>query len=122
MHFRVRKNVIQFVRVTYSPAKKAGVHELVGKLPLSRPVLSDELRSLLTADELAQFDQWLNAQHYVAQLRDDLAALTLPEAMQASERWLERVGASPSAQRLANEVVVQWHSLRRTLVKQGLMS
>lgn len=121
MHFRVRKNVIQLIRVTYSPGKKAGVHEVVGKLPLSKPELTPELRALMDAAEVEQFEQWLHAQHHVTQLRDDLAALTLPEAMQAAERWLEREGNSPSAQRLAGELLMQWQSLRKALMKHGLL-
>jgi hypothetical protein len=53
MHFRVRKNVIQLIRVTYDAGKKKGVNTVVGSVRLNRPELSAELQLALTPAEVA---------------------------------------------------------------------
>jgi hypothetical protein len=121
MHFRVRKNVIQLIRIAYDADKKKGVNTVVGSVKLARPELTDELRRSLSPEEVAEFEAWVGTHHRAETLRDELAALTLADTMTRAERWFRRKGGSHAAQATAAEVVGQWQSLRRTLVKNGLL-
>ncbi len=121
MHFRLRKNVIQLIRITYDDAKKKGNNTIIGTVKLSNPVLPDELRLKLTTEEIKAFDIWLNTQHRTERLREEIAALTLAESMVLAEKWFEREGDSKGAQMVANDIVPQWHNIRRLLVKKGLL-
>ena len=121
MHFRVRKNVVQLIRTTYDESKKKGSSSIVGTIRLANPDLSEELRQLLTAEEVAAFEAWLQTHHRVDVLRDELAALTLAEAMGQAERWFEREGDSVAARSTAADIVFQWQSIRRLLAKHGLL-
>lgn len=121
MHFRVRKNVIQLVRTSYDPEIKRGVATVVGTVRLAHPELTEELKTLLTAEETAQFDLWVQTQHRIDALREELAALSLPQSMAQALKWFEREGDTPAASALASETVFQWQALRRQLTKQGLL-
>ena len=122
MHFRVRKNVIQLIRITYDAGKKKGVNTVVGSVRLNRPELSAELQLALTPDEVAGFSAWLNTRHRADVLREELAALTLVETLTSAERWFEREGDSEVARAAATDIVTQWQSLRRQMAKSGLLS
>jgi DNA-binding transcriptional regulator GbsR (MarR family) len=121
MHFRVRKNVIQLIRTTYDPGKKKGVNTTVGAVKLARPELSSEVRRELTPEELSEFETWVETHHRTNTLREELAALTLSEAMAQAEKWFEREGDSISARAAAADIVFQWQSLRKLLAKKGLL-
>jgi hypothetical protein len=121
VHFRVRKNVIQLVRIVYDESKKKGVTSVVGTVRLEKPELSPELRQALTQEEIASFDTWVKAQHRTEMLREELAALTLPEAMARAQRWFEREQDSAAARALAPDIVAHWQALRRVLVKKGFL-
>lgn len=84
-------------------------------------MLSTELSKSLTPDELNEFDAWLKTRHRADLLRDELAALTLAESMVAAERWLEAEGNTNSARMIAAGFVTQWQSLRKMMVKRGLL-
>lgn len=121
MHFRVRKNVIQLLRVTYDPNKKKGFNTLIGTVKLADPVLSDEIVSLMTEQEIADFNLWLTTKYHLDTLREELAALTLSEQIELAEKWFEREGNSHRAQILANSIFSQWQSLRRQMLKSNLI-
>jgi hypothetical protein len=121
MHFRVRKNVIQLIRVTYDAEKKKGASEVVGTVRASKPILSGELQKSLTPEEMEEFESWLKTRHRADTLRDELAALTLVDAMSAAERWFETEGNSNAARMVAAGFVRQWQSLRKVMVKSGLL-
>jgi hypothetical protein len=121
MHFRLRKNVIQLIRITYDDTKKKGNNTIVGTVKLSNPVVSDELRSKLTVEELNTFEAWLNTQHRTDMLREEIAALTLAETMVLTEKWLERETDSGRVQAVAHDIVFQWQNIRRLLIKKGLL-
>ncbi len=121
MHFRLRKNVIQLIRIAYDDAKKKGNNTVIGTVKLSNPVLSDELRLKLTSEEIKAFDVWLNTRHRTDRLREEMAALTLAENMALAEKWFEREGDSRGAQIVVNDIVPQWHNMRRLLIKKGLL-
>jgi hypothetical protein len=121
MHFRIRKNVIQLIRVSYDAGKKKGVNTVVGSVRLSNPKLSEELRASLSTAEIEEFNSWLRTQHRVESLRDELAAMTLAENLSRAARWFQKEGGSESAHSTAAEIVAQWQSLRRLLVRNGLL-
>ena len=122
MHFRVRKNVIQLIRVAYDPGKKKGVNTVVGSVRLHKPELSPDLQLALTPTEVAEFNAWLNTRHRADVLREELAALTLVETLSSAERWFEREGDSEVARTAAADSVAQWQSLRRQMARSGLLS
>ncbi len=121
MHFRIRKNVVQLIRVRYDAGRKKGVNTVVGTVKLVNPVLTNELQAALTPAELAEFRAWLSSQHRSELLREELTALTLAEAMARATRWFEREGDTQAARIAASEIVVQWQALRRRLAKAGLL-
>lgn len=121
MHFRVRKNVIQLIRVNYDAGKGKGVNTVVGSVKLAEPQLPAELQAALTAAEQAEFSEWLSTRYRTEAVREELAALTLAETMAAAERWFEREGDTQAARTTADSVVLQWQSLRRSMAKRGLL-
>lgn len=121
MHFRVRKNVIQLIRITYDPEKKKGVNSVIGTVRLVKPQLSAELQKSLKPEEIEEFEAWLKTRHRADKLRDELSALTLTESMLAAERWFESEGDSNTARQVAAGYVAQWQSLRKVILKNGLL-
>ena len=121
MHFRVRKNVIQLIRTTYNDNKKRGETAIIGTVPLAKPELTDELRSLLTTEEIEGFEYWRHTQHRKEALQEELAALTLTETLQKATKWFEREGDSQVAHATASEIISSWQALRKTLIKNCLL-
>ena len=121
MHFRVRKNVIQLVRMRYEPETKRGRSEIVGSIKLANPVLNEELQAQLTADEIAEFAHWLETHHRKESVRQELAALTLADTLALAEAWFQQQGNSATAQDITPEILAAWQSLRRVLGKNKLI-
>ncbi|GAB6140410.1 hypothetical protein JCM14076_11390 [Methylosoma difficile] len=122
MHFRIRKNVIQLIRVTYDKSKKKGSNAIIGTVPLAETTLSEDLQKLLSQDEIAAYESWVRKHNRLDILRAEFAALTLAENLATAEKWFEREGNSnPIAKTTATEIVQQWHSMRKIFVKMGLL-
>lgn len=121
MHFRVRKNVIQLLRIQYDASQKKGINNIVGTVKLTNPELSGELRQVLTSAEAEEFHLWLNTKYRTDTLREELAALTLTDTLAHAERWFEREGNTHAARMVATDIVAQWQSLRRQISKSGLL-
>ncbi|ASF47602.1 hypothetical protein [Methylovulum psychrotolerans] len=121
MHFRVRKNVIQLIRVTYDGSTKKGSNAIIGSVRLSAPELSDELRVKLTEAEVRAFQVWLDTQHKTLMLKEEVAALTLAETLSLAERWFERGQGGDAAAMAAQDIVFQWQALRKVFLKKGLL-
>jgi len=121
MHFRVRKNVIQLIRIRYDPEKKRGTNAIVGTVRLADPVLSEADKALLTAEEVDEFEGWLLQYRRVEELKQELAALTLSEAIANAQLWFERQEGGEACRSVANDIFLQWQSLRRLLSKKGLL-
>jgi hypothetical protein len=117
MHFRVRKHVVQLVRMVYEPDLKRGRAIVVGSVKLAEPVLPPELASQLTPAECAEFDTWLLTQHRTAMLKAELAVLTLPEQMELAASWFARQPDTAANRLLADEICDIWKNLRRTLAQ-----
>lgn len=119
MHIRIRNNVAQLIRTTYDKGSKKGRSTILGKVKLSNPTLDEETRAALTPAELAEFEHWLTQQQRVSLLREELAALTLANAIEDASRWLARAGDSPETRATVAGIQGSWQELRRALKKAG---
>lgn len=115
MHIRVRNQVAQLIRTTYDPATKKGKNTIIGRVKLDSLELDDALREALTPEELDQFKAWRENHALVHQLRSQLAALTLPEAMAEASRWLSANPDSEAARAAAANIQRELLTLRRAL-------
>jgi hypothetical protein len=121
MHFRLRKHVVQLVRTSYDPDTKRPKAVVVGRMPLKEPKLSAELRSKLTEPEITEAEEWIGVQHRMNSLKDELAALTLPESIAAATRWLSRNADNPATVAIVPQLLPALQTLRKTLRKQDLL-
>jgi hypothetical protein len=121
MHFRLRKNVVQLVRTSYDPATKKPKAAVVGRMPLGQPKLSPELKRELTEAEIAEAEAWIEGQHRMNSLKEEFAALTLPESISLASRWFSRNADSPAAAAVIPQLLPALQSLRKMLRKQGLL-
>jgi hypothetical protein len=121
MHFRIRKNVVQLVRTSYNPLTKKPRTKIVGRMQLKQPKLSKELKSKLTADEIAEAEEWINGQFRVSSLKEELAALTLSESILAANRWFSRNANNPAAMEIALQLLPAFKGLRKMLRGKGLL-
>lgn len=121
MHFRIRKNVIQLIRTTYDDSKKKGMTTIIGTVQLAAPIISDNLREQLSAEEISAFDHWLNNQHRIIRLREEIAALSLTENLALAEKWFENTTDVNSASSLVPDIISRWQSFRKVLTKKGLL-
>ena len=121
MHFRIRKNVVQLVRTSYNPLTKKPRTKIVGRMQLKQPKLSKELKSKLTADEIAEAEEWINGQFRVSSLKEELAALTLSESILAANRWFSRNANNPAAMEIALQLLPAFKVLRKMLRGKGLL-
>jgi len=121
MHFRLRKNVVQLVRTLYNPDTKKPRTVVVGRMPLKQPTVSPELRSKLTEDEVAETEEWIDGQFRMNSLKEELAALTLPESISAANRWFSRNTDNPAAMAIALQLLPAFKTLRKMLRGKGLL-
>ena len=121
MHFRLRKNVVQLIRTSYDPGTKKPKTAVVGRMPLNQPMLSPELKSELTEAEIAEAEEWIDGQYRLNSLKEELAALTLPESISAAHRWFSRNADNPAAAAIIPQLLPALQGLRRTLRRKGLL-
>ena len=121
MHFRLRKKVVQLVRTLYNPVTKKPRAVVVGRMPLKEPQLSKELKSKLTEDEIVEAEGWIEGQFRLNSLKEELAALTLPETISAANRWFSRNPDNPAATAIALQLLPAFKTLRKTLRGKGLL-
>ncbi len=117
MHFRTRKNVIQFVRTVYEQKTKKPKATVVGNIPLGKAVIGDELRSKLTDEEIIQAESWIKQHHHTTLLKEELAALTLADTLTMANNWFTRQGDIEAAQIAAADILPALQKLRKTLNK-----
>jgi len=121
MHFRQRKNVVQLIRTSYDPDTKKPRTKVVGRMPLSQPKLTRELKRKLTGAEIAEAKEWIDGQYRMNSLKDELAALTLPESIAAAHRWFSHNADDPAAAAIIPQLVPALQALRKMIRKQGLL-
>ena len=121
MHFRIRKHIVQLVRTSYDPDGKKPKAKVVGRMPLSEPKLTWELKRKLTKDEVAEVEAWIDGQYRLNSLKDELAALTLADSISAANRWFSRNPDTPVAAAIALQVLPEFKALRKILRTKGLL-
>lgn len=121
MHFRLRKHIVQLVRTSYDPERKKPKAEVIGRMPLSRPKLTRELKRKLTEDEIAEAQEWIDGQYRLNSLKEELAALTLSDSISAANRWFSRNTDTPVATAIALQVLPEFKALRKILRSKGLL-
>lgn len=121
MHFRLRQNVVQLIRTSYNPETKKPRTVVVGRMSLKDPKLSPELKKKLTGDEIAEVHEWIEGQFRMTSLKEELAAMTLPESVSAAHRWFSRNADKPAAAALVRQLLPELQRLRRTLRINGLL-
>ncbi len=121
MHFRLRRNVVQLVRTSYDPATKKPKAVVVGRMSLRDPELSPELKRQLTETEIAEAEAWIKVQHRMNSLKEEFAALTLPESISLASRWFSRNADSLAASTVVPQLLPELQSLRMMLRKKGLL-
>ena len=121
MHFRLRKTVVQLVRTTYDPDTKKSKTVVVGRMQLKQPKLSAELKSKLTEEEIVEAREWIDGHFHVNSLKEELAALTLPESITAANRWFSRNMDNPAATAIALQLLPAFKNLRKVLRGKGLL-
>jgi hypothetical protein len=121
VHFRLRRNVVQLVRTSYDPATKKPKAVVVGRMSLREPELSPELKRKLTEAEIAEAETWIEGQHRMNSLKEELAALTLPESISLASRWFSHNADNPAAAEVIPQLLPALQSLHKMLRKQGLL-
>ena len=120
MHFRVRRNVVQLVRTPYNRFTKKPKTEVVGRMSLKDPELSPELKSKLSEAEIAEAEAWIEVQHRMNSLKEEFAALTLPESISLASRWFSRNADSLAASTVIPQLLPELQALHKMLRKKGL--
>jgi hypothetical protein len=115
MHFRIRKNVVQLVRTRYDPATKGPRAEIVGRVPLDAGEVPTELRAKLTDEERQQADDWFGHNQRTLLLREEMAARTLAETLAAANRWFLRQDDLEQHRWIADGILPELASLRKTI-------
>ena len=121
MHFRLRKHIVQLIRTSYDPDEKKPRATVVGRMSLNQPKLSLELKSQLTEAEIAETEGWIDGQYRLNSLKEELAALTLPESIAEANRWFSRNADDPAAAAIALQLLPAFKVLRKMLRTKGLL-
>jgi len=115
VHFRIRKNIVQLVRTTYDSEKRRPKAQVVGRIPLVNPLISDELKALLTPDEYREAQVWIARQHRTMMLREEFAAMTLTETLAQARRWFQRQSDTDFAGGVATEILPELKAFRKSI-------
>ena len=115
MHFRIRKNVVQFIRTTYDPELKRPKAAVIGRIPLGNPIISKDLRAKLTEEEYVQACAWIEHEQRTTGLREELAARTLAETLAAANRWFQRQENLSEMDWITGSILPELHLLRKTI-------
>jgi hypothetical protein len=117
VHFRIRKNIVQFIRTSYNPETKKPRALIVGRLALSETSLPAELRAQLNEAELAEAETWMANHHRTSLLREELAARTLAETLRLATSWFERPEVAVDARAIAKDMKPELQAFRKVLKK-----
>ncbi|MDM1709589.1 hypothetical protein HX137_02935 [Pseudomonas sp. 165] len=61
MQIRKLQTVYRLIRTTYDPVKKRGVEKLLCSFPITAQSMSDDVRAVLTNEEIKQLEDWFKA-------------------------------------------------------------
>ena len=122
MHFRIRENMVQLIRTEYDPATKKPKATIVGRLNRAKPeAISDDIKKALTKEEFTELTGWVAGNLRLQSLKEEMAALSLPDTFVLAEKWFARQKGSDIARTTAGQVVANWQSLRGQLTKHKLL-
>lgn len=121
MHFRFRGNNIQVVRS--QPDAETGRAKSVPLGSINRATLriSDKLHSNCSAAELEEIKVWVERYHDLDALKQQYAALTLPERVAEASKWFADAPADEKTRQIAGEVAQAMAEMRRILNKLELL-
>jgi hypothetical protein len=120
MHFRERGQVIQIIRTVRDSKSRKGKSKLLGRLQKSKLHISEELATVLTAEERKEVAAWIKGQATAERLKKELAVRTLPEQMALAGQWFAEQKTEDS-QVMAAALVPAWTRLRVILNRSGLL-
>lgn len=109
------------VRTTYDDVGKKPRATVVGRMRLEQPVISDDLRKMLTDAEVREAHAWIEGQHRTQQLREEFAAVTLAESLELANSWIARNKTSPVAAAAVASILPRLQVLRKTLKSGGFL-
>jgi hypothetical protein len=121
MHIRQRRSLIQLIRVQYDAEKKRGTNSIVGSIRIDEPVLSEDLRSKLTAAEVLQFESWVETNLELDAMREALAAADLAKNLELAQAWFSKHATEPRARELAFLTLGPLRGLRKQFKKAGFL-
>jgi|GEM_PF-1315378 len=122
MHFRLRNNVVQIIRVTYDPQTKRGKNAIVGRLNKANPVITDELKKGCTEGELSEITQWIQNAQRKHSIQNEHAALTAAEQLQATAAWMAAQTDQAHAQKVYDQIRTAWLKVRQQAASAGLIT
>jgi hypothetical protein len=121
VHFRIRQHVVQLIRTSYDPATKKPKATVLGRMPLRNPALTPELRAALTPAEIKEAEAWLQRRGRLELLREEFAALGLPEELLRAANWFRTNADSPAAQAAAADLLPALYQLRQAIKELGVV-
>lgn len=119
MQFRERRRVIQIIRTIYDPRIKRGRSAVIGRMNRDKPEISDKLKKILAADELAEVEAFVALR--TQNLNEETvrgAAFDLAQRMRQAETYF-RSHKDDSAVRLGAEIWTAWDDLKKAMTKAG---
>lgn len=116
MYFRFRGNNIQVVRTVTDQATGKAKSVPVGSINKANLRVSDNLAKACSTAELAEIESWVVRQRSRDILKQEHAAVTLPEQMALAAEWFGTTN-SEDTQLLADDIVVAWVDLRTSINK-----
>lgn len=121
MHFRTRQKVVQLIRTVYDPVEKRPKATVLGRLSLDKPVLTEQLRALLTEAEVKEAEAWIANHERTVHLREEFAAMTLADNFVLAQAWLTRNADSPAAMAVVSALLPAIQDFRKFLKSSNLL-
>jgi len=120
MHFRFRGNNIQVIKSQMDPATGKAKSVPLGSINRANLAVSEKLAANCSPHDLKEIEEWVRRYRRIDQLKQRVAALTLPEQIAAAVQWFERAEAAEAAQP-AEDALTAFRILRGVLMKRGLI-
>lgn len=120
MHFRVRGNNVQVVKTVVDKKTLRSKSVPVGSANIGTGVLSEQLLSALTDEEIGEVRRWIESRQKTLKLRREVEARLLDQHIYDAIQWVKEAPA-PVAREVVKEALTAMRSFQRTVVKLGLV-
>ncbi len=120
MHFRFRGNSIQVVKSQKSGPEVKAKSIPLGSINRSNLKISNKLRGNCTPAEIEEIEAWVKRYRAIDRVKDQHAAMTLPEQISAAARWFDQSSPEETRQ-IADDIMTTSALLRRVFVRRGLI-